>query len=654
MSNDFSTFSLWTCPHLLFWLTLKMYILKTWIYQKRHTDTKKSHVTLIPSQHTLSWVYLDSSALLPLKRHLSYPRLSKKLLLCTFLGLLTAELSYLRQHLKAAARSLGVPRVQKQNNRIVLRLRSGDRVLHPFNFSGRSVFRWRGGVCVCVCVRSCAPVSSMAPRAVWLLVALSAVVNVRSCCAFSCPAICRCSQHTFQCSRDTQLASRAAARAVARLWVTRESITANSPSSSLRLYADSLAQLFVFSFDFFTLFTCPTDGWHTCLWKKSPLTLSRSSSTLLRCEFFLLFSLTFHSHLMGRLFTYKSSYISKCEALGFSPKFEIIFWHLQKEIQPLSQGASSDGASVHSEHSRHVLWGSDNTEMSSAPFQTASEYVQECRSSRCWGRAADFKHLHGTCASRAFPKAEPWRGGGFSGRPPVADRNICVMPDLKISAVVALRVSERIFIFCTEWWDGEIKAQKVNAANLSSLFLGGSNKQIFNFFLFFLFFFILKLKERLSGMSTVCFLSRTHFPVESVRLFARSGTALISPGYLQYSHVISSLCSNLPPYHRDAPGDWRKGGKGALNGATAFKLQSVRVSACCTLAYKTSVKVEYRHQLCHTWRTLEERSGRRSNRVHKKKTTLSCDQLKISHLQLWPCVWRGDRAKCKKKLHIKV
>ncbi|CAG09465.1 unnamed protein product [Tetraodon nigroviridis] len=58
----------------------------------------------------------------------------------------------------------------------------------------------------------------MAPRAVWLLVALSAVLNVRSCCAFSCPAICRCSQHTFQCSRDTQLAPRAAAaRAVARL-----------------------------------------------------------------------------------------------------------------------------------------------------------------------------------------------------------------------------------------------------------------------------------------------------------------------------------------------------------------------------------------------------------------------------------------------------
>uniref|UniRef100_A0A674P752 Thyrotropin receptor n=1 Tax=Takifugu rubripes TaxID=31033 RepID=A0A674P752_TAKRU len=60
----------------------------------------------------------------------------------------------------------------------------------------------------------------MAPRAVWLLVALSAVLNVRSCCAFSCPAICRCSQHTFQCSRDTQLASRPAARAVPRLRLT--------------------------------------------------------------------------------------------------------------------------------------------------------------------------------------------------------------------------------------------------------------------------------------------------------------------------------------------------------------------------------------------------------------------------------------------------
>lgn len=100
---------------------------------------------------------------------------------------------------------------ENQNNRIGLRLRSSGRVLHPFNFREGAVCQWLGDVRVCACV------SSMAPRAVWLLVALSAVLNVRSCCAFRCPAICRCSQHTFQCSRDTQLASRAAARAVARL-----------------------------------------------------------------------------------------------------------------------------------------------------------------------------------------------------------------------------------------------------------------------------------------------------------------------------------------------------------------------------------------------------------------------------------------------------
>uniref|UniRef100_A0A8C4ET52 Lutropin-choriogonadotropic hormone receptor n=1 Tax=Dicentrarchus labrax TaxID=13489 RepID=A0A8C4ET52_DICLA len=60
----------------------------------------------------------------------------------------------------------------------------------------------------------------MAPRAVWLLVALSGVLNVRSCWAYTCPAICRCTADTFQCSRDTQLASRAAAASVPRLWLT--------------------------------------------------------------------------------------------------------------------------------------------------------------------------------------------------------------------------------------------------------------------------------------------------------------------------------------------------------------------------------------------------------------------------------------------------
>uniref|UniRef100_A0A8C9WVX7 Thyrotropin receptor n=1 Tax=Sander lucioperca TaxID=283035 RepID=A0A8C9WVX7_SANLU len=39
----------------------------------------------------------------------------------------------------------------------------------------------------------------MAPRAVWLLVALSGVLHVRSCWAYTCPAICRCSADTFQC-----------------------------------------------------------------------------------------------------------------------------------------------------------------------------------------------------------------------------------------------------------------------------------------------------------------------------------------------------------------------------------------------------------------------------------------------------------------------
>uniref|UniRef100_A0A665WUR2 G-protein coupled receptors family 1 profile domain-containing protein n=1 Tax=Echeneis naucrates TaxID=173247 RepID=A0A665WUR2_ECHNA len=45
----------------------------------------------------------------------------------------------------------------------------------------------------------------MAPRAVWLLVSLSGVLAVRSCWAYSCPAICRCSADTFGCSRDSQL-----------------------------------------------------------------------------------------------------------------------------------------------------------------------------------------------------------------------------------------------------------------------------------------------------------------------------------------------------------------------------------------------------------------------------------------------------------------
>ncbi|XP_070772285.1 lutropin-choriogonadotropic hormone receptor-like [Enoplosus armatus] len=64
----------------------------------------------------------------------------------------------------------------------------------------------------------------MAPWAVWLLVSLSGVLPVRSCWAYTCPAICRCGADTFQCSRDTQLASRARATSVPRLRLTHLSL----------------------------------------------------------------------------------------------------------------------------------------------------------------------------------------------------------------------------------------------------------------------------------------------------------------------------------------------------------------------------------------------------------------------------------------------
>ncbi|XP_037321950.2 lutropin-choriogonadotropic hormone receptor [Pungitius pungitius] len=57
----------------------------------------------------------------------------------------------------------------------------------------------------------------MAPRAVWLLVAVSAVLSARSRWVYTCPAICRCDADTFQCTRDTQLASGAAATSVRRI-----------------------------------------------------------------------------------------------------------------------------------------------------------------------------------------------------------------------------------------------------------------------------------------------------------------------------------------------------------------------------------------------------------------------------------------------------
>ncbi|TNN50371.1 Lutropin-choriogonadotropic hormone receptor [Liparis tanakae] len=57
----------------------------------------------------------------------------------------------------------------------------------------------------------------MAPRAVWLLVALCGILNARS-YRNNCPPICRCRADTFQCSRDTQLASRERATS-GRLWL---------------------------------------------------------------------------------------------------------------------------------------------------------------------------------------------------------------------------------------------------------------------------------------------------------------------------------------------------------------------------------------------------------------------------------------------------
>lgn len=60
-------------------------------------------------------------------------------------------------------------------------------------------------------------VSRMAPRGVCLLLALSAALSARSCCAYTCPAVCRCRADTFQCSGDTQRASGAAAASVRRL-----------------------------------------------------------------------------------------------------------------------------------------------------------------------------------------------------------------------------------------------------------------------------------------------------------------------------------------------------------------------------------------------------------------------------------------------------
>ncbi|XP_019943328.2 lutropin-choriogonadotropic hormone receptor [Paralichthys olivaceus] len=57
-----------------------------------------------------------------------------------------------------------------------------------------------------------------AVRLCGLLAALCGLLDVRSCGAYTCPRICRCSPDTFQCSRDSQLASRrTASRSMARL-----------------------------------------------------------------------------------------------------------------------------------------------------------------------------------------------------------------------------------------------------------------------------------------------------------------------------------------------------------------------------------------------------------------------------------------------------
>uniref|UniRef100_A0A3Q3AZ49 Luteinizing hormone/choriogonadotropin receptor n=1 Tax=Kryptolebias marmoratus TaxID=37003 RepID=A0A3Q3AZ49_KRYMA len=60
----------------------------------------------------------------------------------------------------------------------------------------------------------------MAPRVVWLLLALSGVLSARVCGAYTCPSICRCTTDSFQCDRDTQLAPRTGATSVLRLRLT--------------------------------------------------------------------------------------------------------------------------------------------------------------------------------------------------------------------------------------------------------------------------------------------------------------------------------------------------------------------------------------------------------------------------------------------------
>ncbi|XP_068183015.1 lutropin-choriogonadotropic hormone receptor-like [Antennarius striatus] len=65
----------------------------------------------------------------------------------------------------------------------------------------------------------------MSPLVIWLLIALSGVLNARSCRAFTCPAVCRCSTDSFQCSSDTQLASAPGAAAGSRLRLSHLPVT---------------------------------------------------------------------------------------------------------------------------------------------------------------------------------------------------------------------------------------------------------------------------------------------------------------------------------------------------------------------------------------------------------------------------------------------
>ncbi|CAG6017467.1 unnamed protein product [Menidia menidia] len=64
----------------------------------------------------------------------------------------------------------------------------------------------------------------MAPQKVWLLLVLSTVLKVRPCWTYTCPTICHCTADTFQCNRETQLASRTGATSVFQLRMTHQPV----------------------------------------------------------------------------------------------------------------------------------------------------------------------------------------------------------------------------------------------------------------------------------------------------------------------------------------------------------------------------------------------------------------------------------------------